>query len=88
MSTDNDRAIEAMTDEEIEQHKCEILEQFGPNVLDLFRRAKQAKGGLNQRGKFSSMHEIGHVFVVRLLLRPTVFHHGAAIWLHKLVMSG
>ncbi|THH09091.1 hypothetical protein EW145_g2246 [Phellinidium pouzarii] len=43
MKRDNDRAIEAMTEEEREQHRSEILEQLGPNIEELLRNARETR---------------------------------------------
>lgn len=43
MSRENERTIEAMTDEEREQEKAEILERFGPGISELFKKVAQNK---------------------------------------------
>ncbi|EJC98399.1 uncharacterized protein FOMMEDRAFT_114159 [Fomitiporia mediterranea MF3/22] len=46
MRRDNDRAIDAMTEEERERHAAEILEQLGPGVTELLQKARKARGRL------------------------------------------
>ncbi|KAI5118017.1 hypothetical protein M0805_003454 [Coniferiporia weirii] len=43
MRQDNDRAIEAMSEDERKHHRTEILEQLGPNVGELLRKAREAR---------------------------------------------
>jgi len=40
---ENKKRVEAMTDEEREQERREILERFGPSVGEILRRAKEAR---------------------------------------------
>ena len=40
---ENRRRVEAMTEEEREQERAEILEKFGPGVADVLRRARAAR---------------------------------------------
>ena len=44
MSSDNARVVEQMSEEEREKHRAEILEQFGPEVAELLRRARESRG--------------------------------------------
>lgn len=43
MSQDNDRMIEAMTEEERQRHRTEILEQLGPDVGRLLQEVRMAR---------------------------------------------
>ncbi|OCB91062.1 hypothetical protein A7U60_g1699 [Sanghuangporus baumii] len=43
MGRDNDRAVEAMSEEERERHVTEVLEQLGPNVGELLHKAREAR---------------------------------------------
>ncbi|RPD56637.1 hypothetical protein L226DRAFT_615407 [Lentinus tigrinus ALCF2SS1-7] len=45
---DNRRRVEAMTEEEREQERAEILEKFGPGIADVLRRARATREA-NQR---------------------------------------
>lgn len=54
MEEENQRRVEAMTEEEREAERREILERFGPNVAEILRKARaareaeQANGGEGQ----------------------------------------
>ena len=43
MEEENKRRVEAMTEEEREAEKKEILERFGPNIVDILRKAREAR---------------------------------------------
>jgi len=44
MSRENEERVENMSVEEREEARTEILERFGPDILDLIRRKKQRRG--------------------------------------------
>ena len=43
MSQDNERVVEAMSEDERERHRKEIVEQLGPDILSLVRMAAEAR---------------------------------------------
>ena len=43
MSLDNARRVDSMTEEEREKHRAEILDQLGPGVDSLIRKAQEAR---------------------------------------------
>lgn len=43
ISEENDRRIEGMSEESRERERREIIEQFGSEIEDLLRRAKEAR---------------------------------------------
>ncbi|KAI0329043.1 hypothetical protein GY45DRAFT_1305696 [Cubamyces sp. BRFM 1775] len=45
MEEDNLRQVQSMTEEEREQERAEILEKFGPNVVEVLRKARTAREG-------------------------------------------
>ncbi|KAI0354834.1 hypothetical protein OH77DRAFT_1511920 [Trametes cingulata] len=50
MEEENRRRVEAMSEEEREQERAEILEKFGPNVADVLRKAREAREGKRKSG--------------------------------------
>lgn len=53
MSSENARMVEEMTEEEREKHRTEILDQLGPDVASLIRKA-QEKRQSSTEGTFTS----------------------------------
>lgn len=54
MSHDNERAVEAMSEDERNRHRKEIVEQLGPDVMNLIRMARDARQSSVQRnGEFT-----------------------------------
>lgn len=54
MSHDNERAVEAMSEDERDRHRKEIVEQLGPDVMNLIRMARDARQSSVQRnGEFT-----------------------------------
>ncbi|KAI0365346.1 hypothetical protein BV20DRAFT_1125033 [Pilatotrama ljubarskyi] len=47
---ENRRRVEAMSEEEREQERAEILEKFGPNVAEVLKRAREAREGKRRDG--------------------------------------
>ena len=43
MEEENQKKVESMTDEEREQEKREIFERFGPNIVEVLRKAREAR---------------------------------------------
>jgi RNA polymerase II-associated protein 1 len=43
MEEENQRKVEAMTEEERETERKEILERFGPNIAEVLRKARAAR---------------------------------------------
>ncbi|KAJ7058840.1 hypothetical protein C8F01DRAFT_1255246 [Mycena amicta] len=43
ISKENELRVDAMTDEEREQQRQEILERFGPGITDILRKAREAR---------------------------------------------
>ncbi len=43
MHVENARVVREMTDEEREKHRAEILDQLGPDVASLIRKAQEAR---------------------------------------------
>lgn len=53
MSQDNERTVEAMSEDERERHRKEVVEQLGPEIMDLIRKARDARQSSAKRnGEF------------------------------------
>ncbi|OSC98039.1 hypothetical protein PYCCODRAFT_1397807 [Trametes coccinea BRFM310] len=58
MEEENLRRVEAMTEEEREQERAEILEKFGPHVAEVLRKAREAREA-KQKADGEGSQEVG-----------------------------
>lgn len=46
MSNQNEKRVREMTDTEREEERQQVIERFGPGIIDLINKAKRRRGAL------------------------------------------
>lgn len=79
MQQDNERLVSAMSEEERERHRVEILQQLGTGVEDVLRRIRETRGAMHaDSGAVSSCRGRVSCFCVLPFLHIAALKHYAS----------